>query len=157
MITEAQMLLHEHPVNAAREAQGKVLANAIWPWGGGCLPAIAQRPRYRSVWSDDLLARGLAGAHGISTHALPADDLAMVLQERGNGDALVVHRARNAISDFAALDRAWGSALRTALEDGRITELSLLVWSARGPIARRVERRHLGRWWRRQRALHAYG
>jgi hypothetical protein len=32
---EIQMLLHNHPVNAAREAAGAAPANAVWFWGGG--------------------------------------------------------------------------------------------------------------------------
>ena len=156
MITEAQMLLHAHPVNEAREAQGKATANAIWPWGGGRLPAIAQRARYRSVWSDDLLVRGLARASGLSTQPLPADAGTLLAQERGNDDVLVVQRASDRITG-ATHDDAWGGALRTALETGRITQLSILVYGVRKPLARRIERRHLGRWWRHTRALHAYG
>jgi hypothetical protein len=36
---EVQMLLHDHPVNLAREARGELPVNALWLWGGGCLPA----------------------------------------------------------------------------------------------------------------------
>jgi hypothetical protein len=32
---EIQMLLHNHPINAAREAAGAAPANAVWFWGGG--------------------------------------------------------------------------------------------------------------------------
>jgi hypothetical protein len=34
-INEAQMLLHEHPINQARERQGLTLVNSIWLSGGG--------------------------------------------------------------------------------------------------------------------------
>lgn len=32
---EVQMLLHEHPVNARREAQGRLPVNSFWLWGCG--------------------------------------------------------------------------------------------------------------------------
>jgi len=32
---ELQMLLHDHPVNAAREARGELAINGIWFWGAG--------------------------------------------------------------------------------------------------------------------------
>ncbi|MDP2134728.1 MAG: hypothetical protein Q8J99_14090, partial [Sulfuritalea sp.] len=38
-LNEAQMVLHAHPVNRAREAAGKPAVNSLWPWGGGRLPA----------------------------------------------------------------------------------------------------------------------
>jgi hypothetical protein len=37
--TEAQMLLHEHPVNVARQARGERAINSVWMWAvGGSLP-----------------------------------------------------------------------------------------------------------------------
>jgi len=37
-LNEVQMLLHDHPVNLAREARGELPINALWLWGGGYLP-----------------------------------------------------------------------------------------------------------------------
>jgi hypothetical protein len=34
-LTEAQMLLFAHAVNAAREARGLPIINSLWPWGAG--------------------------------------------------------------------------------------------------------------------------
>lgn len=42
-LNEVQMLLHDHPVNQAREARGVLPVNALWPWGGGILPAVASQ------------------------------------------------------------------------------------------------------------------
>lgn len=53
---EAQMLLHEHPVNQARAARGLPLANSVWLYGGGAsagaLPADLQlhQPREPEDW-----------------------------------------------------------------------------------------------------------
>jgi hypothetical protein len=41
---EIEMLLHEHPVNAAREARGEPAANAVWFWGGGRLADVGTLP-----------------------------------------------------------------------------------------------------------------
>ena len=40
-LSEMQMLLHEHPVNAAREAAGRAPVTGIWVSGGGALPRDA--------------------------------------------------------------------------------------------------------------------
>jgi hypothetical protein len=39
-LNEVQMLLHDHPVNLAREARGILPVNALWPWGGGIRPTV---------------------------------------------------------------------------------------------------------------------
>ena len=65
LLNEAQMLLHAHPVNEAREARGEPQLNSLWLWGGGRAPRAAQG-RWRSVSADDPVALGLAklaGAH----------------------------------------------------------------------------------------------
>lgn len=38
LLNEAQILLHQHPINAQRLAAGKLPANSLWFWGGGALP-----------------------------------------------------------------------------------------------------------------------
>ena len=153
VITEAQMLLHSHPVNAAREAEGKAPANAIWPWGGGRVPSGSHSPRYDLVFADDLLARGLARTTGVPVQALPSGTEALLANADAFDDALVVLRS----PAIEALDREWISALKTALVTGQVTELSLLVCGGHGAIARRTTRAHLRRWWRRRRALANYG
>src|SRR5207249_2013553 len=72
LMNEAQMLLHEHPVNAEREARGEPALNSIWFWGGGVIDATKARP-FSTVIADDPLARGLALAAGIPALALPKD------------------------------------------------------------------------------------
>lgn len=61
----AQTILRGHPVNLARQAQGKLPANAVWFWGGGPTPTLP----------DFTAATGLRGAavgavplvHGIAS------------------------------------------------------------------------------------------
>ena len=57
--SEAQVVLHNHPHNAARLAAGKVPINSLWFWGGGLLPdSIAcDSP---TLYSDDVLLQGIA-------------------------------------------------------------------------------------------------
>ncbi len=38
LFNEAQVLLHQHPRNAARTAKGLLPVNGLWFWGGGGLP-----------------------------------------------------------------------------------------------------------------------
>lgn len=63
LLTEVQMVLHECPVNLARERAGRAPINSIWPWGGGTLPRPPQ-PRLARLVSSDFLARACAAHTG---------------------------------------------------------------------------------------------
>ncbi len=59
LLSEAQVVLHNHPHNAARQAAGKAAINSLWFWGGGVVPdhVTASCP---TLYSDDVLLHGLA-------------------------------------------------------------------------------------------------
>src|SRR5437667_974283 len=92
LMNEAQMLLHEHPVNAGREARGEPALNSIWFWGGGVIDAAKARP-FSAVIADDPLAHGLALAAGIPALALPQDAGSALAALGGEGRVLVVFDA----------------------------------------------------------------
>lgn len=71
IFNEAQMLLHAHPVNMAREERGAALVNSVWFWGGGTMP-VSSSP-FDALHSDDPLAVGLAKVAGIMPAPLAAD------------------------------------------------------------------------------------
>jgi hypothetical protein len=69
-LNELQMLLHEHPLNQAREARGELPVNSLWLWGGGIKPAV---PATRiPVFAREDEARALAAFCGSDLHPLPA-------------------------------------------------------------------------------------
>jgi hypothetical protein len=57
LLGELQMALHEHKVNAAREAAGARVVNSLWFWGGGTAPQKEVRP-IPPLFSNDSLFRG---------------------------------------------------------------------------------------------------
>lgn len=71
-LTEAQMLLHEAPFNAARAARGAPAINGVWFWGAGRLPAKIA-PAFTQVWSDEPLTLGLARHADIARTPAPAE------------------------------------------------------------------------------------
>lgn len=71
-LTEIQMLLHAHPVNAAREARGAPAINSLLLWGGGCMPAVPGR-FFKHVWTNDALATALALASHAACRPAPAN------------------------------------------------------------------------------------
>ena len=64
LLNEAQVILHNHPVNARRAARGAVVANSLWFWGGGLLPDAVESS-VACVRSEDVELQSLAGLAGI--------------------------------------------------------------------------------------------
>ena len=69
-ITEAQMMMGAHEVNARREAEGKLAINSVWFWGEGVLPAEV-RKRYALVYgTGNVFASGLGKLSGAEVRRL---------------------------------------------------------------------------------------
>ena len=71
-MNEAQMVLHAHPVNQAREARGELAVNSVWFWGAG-EPGPVPRRRFDEVVADDPLIRALARRSGARVRDLAED------------------------------------------------------------------------------------
>lgn len=71
LASEAQVILHNHPHNAARATAGKPPINSPWFWGGGVLPdSIASESR--TLYSDDVLLHGIASIGKLAVMPLDA-------------------------------------------------------------------------------------
>ena len=151
LITEAQMLLHELPVNEAREAEGKLAVNGVWPWGGGAMIAIA-RSGYTHASSDDALVRGLARASGAEAGPLPDDVAGWAAQLRPESSFLLV--CSTADTPLGEIERHWLRPLVETLDRDPAAELRLMLIAPERTLARSLTRRNLRRWWRRSRPLH---
>lgn len=159
--TEMQMILHQHPVNEAREAAGKLAVNGVWLWGGGRDPGAARR-RFDPVAAGDPLARALARRSGATlTDAASADawlaatnaaDEALAVLDQLTGAARYGdgHGFREAL---AALEQAWFAPLARALEAGRVARLTIHPLSA--PRRVEVTPAALRKFWRRVKPLAA--
>lgn len=62
---EAQILLHNHPLNARRAAEGRAPVNTLWFWGAGRLPDSV-RASWRAVIGADEELAALASAAGVA-------------------------------------------------------------------------------------------
>lgn len=159
-INEAQMLLHEHPINLAREQRGQLLVNSIWPWGGGVLTPPAAKP-FHGVWAQDALARGLAKAAGSEAQALPQSCAAwlqstpsaaqlLVLDARGYGDA---ERGPQALQQ---LEQQWFAPLLQHLKAGRVDRVHLHLAGPDRVRSHTVQRSDCWKFWRRPRPVETY-
>jgi len=162
LLNEVQMVLHEHPVNEAREARGEPALNSVWLWGAGRAPLGAQAD-WQSITADEPIALGLARAARIRSHGLPASAEAWLERSPEEGRHLVVLDALRlplALSDAAAfasaaedLEKRWFAPLLDALRQGRIGMLSVHVPDSAAGASFETIRGDLRRFWRRARPL----
>ncbi len=122
--SEIQMLLHEHPVNLAREREGRAPANSLWFSGGGTLPPAPATPAPIRTYANAGIAVALAAHAGFVARALPAG-LDVVLIEAGASGSVVV--ALDPLADLRALESAWAAPAWSALAAGRIASVSLVA------------------------------
>ncbi|MBI2960309.1 MAG: hypothetical protein HYY28_08350 [Betaproteobacteria bacterium] len=163
---ELQMLLHEHPVNAAREARGELTVNSVWLWGAGRL-APPQAKSFRLAAANDPLALGLAQAAGAAAMPLPAGGGAWIESTRGAGSVLLVLDAlrppvcrgdgRAWREQLGALDRDWFGPLALALRRWRIGMVSLYLLGPERTLKVETTGSDLRRFWRRAKPLAAWG
>lgn len=164
VINEAQMILHAHPANAAREARGALVANSIWLWGGGTMQVIP-RPPYTAVWSDDHLPRALAAAAGVDCHDLPLNGAAGLDGATEGDHLLVLDALSNALraGDIQAwreqlelLDREWIAPLLAALRAKTLSALTLAACNSDNLLEANLAPSGLWRFWRHARTLADY-
>jgi len=113
LLNEAQMLLHEHAVNEAREQSGELPANSLWLSGGGVLPTTVQSAN-KAIYADDAFSKGLALLAGESANTLPANMQAVL--DSSHNDVVLV------IDDF---DAATADAVLKALKQHRLSHLTM--------------------------------
>ena len=136
LLSDVQVMLHNHPWNARRSAAGKAPVNSLWFWGGGTLPDHVATP-YRTVVSDDAVLRALSAAANVPPDALP---LRFAL---ASGPQLIDQRDAR---DLAALHENWLQPALLALGRGTLARLRLDCADGIGYALTRGQR---WRFWRR--------
>jgi hypothetical protein len=101
LLNEAQVLLHQHPVNAQRLAAGELPANSLWFWGGGTLPD-SLRCSANAVVSRESDLRALAFFAQVEDRALARGDTLIDLRrERDWRRIEAEHLGKTLATDFA--------------------------------------------------------
>lgn len=147
MMTELQMLLHEHPANATRAARGTPAVNSLWLWGNGAArPQREVRPPV-CVGMNDYL-RGICALNGWPTpHEPTSVDAVLASAQAGEAIVCVLEDA-----EPARFEREWLVPFVAALKRERIERLELVLdeWLLT------IDRWRLRRFWRRPLPLAAW-
>ena len=151
-LSEMQMLLHDHPVNVAREARGGTPVTGIWISEGGRTTDIADAPAmaiFAAPSPAGDVARGLALLRGNSVRVPPAS-----IAELPKHDDVTVVLDPASETNMPVCERYWLGPAVAALERGSLESLTLLAdgngiaasWRAQRPaLLQRVSARFAGR------------
>lgn len=159
LLNEVQMILHASPVNAERASRGEPVINSVWFWGGGALPTMNEA-RWCHVWTQEVLAWGLARLSGIPSADVPAGGAQLLENATIPGEHLVVLDAGYRFAQLAdveawrnylaTLHQNWFVPLYAALKSRQITSITILTG---GDNDFRVSATQLRYVWRRRRAF----
>lgn len=140
VMTECQMLLHDHDVNEKRQRRGLPAINALWPWGGGVRSLHSARTMPRMV-SDDAYVRGICRMHALEAEAAPESGADLI--DRLDGTRPVI--AVVSTDDSRNLEGNWIEPSIAALRAGRLECVDLILdeWHIR------ATRGMLRRFWRK--------
>jgi hypothetical protein len=120
LMTEVQMVLHEHPVNQQRAQRGVPALNALWFWGAAQLDLVAEQATQR-VLSNHAYVRGLCEHLHLEYWPLPADAQSVLSVE--------AHQQLLVLPDMMLpqLEAIWLQPLQSALQRGVIEQLDVYV------------------------------
>lgn len=119
LMTELQMLLHEHPVNTQRQLRGLPALNAIWVHGEGMLSEV-KAMTLPAAYGDDVYLRGIYRLHDQPTQSRPSDAAALLRQISGPTVAVID------VTDADTLETKWLVPLSRALKSGAIAKLTVM-------------------------------
>jgi hypothetical protein len=158
LLNEAQMLLHAHPANEARESAGHLAINSVWLWGAGTQPAHTGSP-FDGLWSSLPLAVGLGRAAGIPTNAVPANAGVLLASAAPGSRQLVVlddllgpvqyENGEDYRGALLALESRWFAPLQKALAAGKLKQLRIEASTAYGALCWESTRSDQWKFWRR--------
>lgn len=112
LLSEAQVVLHNHPTNARRSARGQPPINSLMFWGPGPLPDHV-RCDFDAVCSDDDAVQAFAFLAGVTQLPLPAR------WQAGEGDGHRLFDLRH-VRDLSSLQSAWFAPLAAAIRSGQL-------------------------------------
>lgn len=144
VLNEIQMLLHEHPINRAREEQGRPLINSFWVSGPGSLPSQGHVSP-KTVFATEPLARGLAKWAG--KVALPLPDKFDFSNEK---EVLVV------LEDGQENLEQSLAQIRAALRSRSIRRLTLNIFFRDRQLHVALKPNDLWKFWRKPQPLVSY-
>lgn len=162
-----QTVLHAHPINRQRVADGRAPINSLWLWGDRAADAPDNdglgRSLWSALWTNDPLARGLALADAIGINAQIDTAAPLLAAAPQKSRSLVVLTGLCAPTHYddadgwqtglAELDAHWFAPLEAGLKSGRVTCLEIVSTTAYGTLCWTCRRQDLWCFWKKTQPL----
>ena len=141
LMTELQMVLHDHPVNDARTRRGLPAINAAWLWGNGVMTEPTHPHPLPLAFSDAPYLQGIYALHSQSASRAPMSCDALLSSIADAKRAVAVFP----VVDLLTLEEQWIAPLAGALAARQLERLDLILdgWHLQ------VDRAALRRFWRK--------
>ena len=149
LLNEVQMLLHQHPVNEEREANGQIAVNSIWLSGGGI--NVISKPRKNDVdliIANNIFYQGLAKWSGLPYQSIPENLNEVFLSNYDH--------VRLQFPELDNLDDVWFCALLSELKRKKINKLILNLGLYERSIKVEIEPLDCYKFWRTPKAVMHY-
>lgn len=161
---EAQMNLHNCPLNSEREQRGEWPVNGVWMWGAGELPELPRvsSQNWSCVFADEVTAQGLSILTGTPYRDLP-DSIDMLVNQCEEQDNILVvisfglrHQQyfdfEGWLDFIAYLEEEWFSGIEKLIKKNELNELTLFAGGKRLT----VKKSSFQKFWRRGKSLSDY-
>lgn len=150
LVVELQMVLHQDPVNIARESNGEAPVNSVWIWGGGSAPEVHHH--FDTMCVEHPLLRAMARLSRARAIETPCN-IDSVLE--GNGGLVeLANTTGTDIDTFLSwIETKWMEPAWEALGKGSLKELNMVFAVPGGLITCRCDRQARRRFWKRRSAL----
>jgi hypothetical protein len=141
LMTELQMLLHEHPVNEARVARGIPVVNSLWLWGNGRVAPNRHLSAPATCIGNDEYLRGICNANGWANVSGEYSATTLIDHTLSTGTTLSV------LNNLTAheVESDWLVPIAAALKQGQFARLEIVLdeWQLT------IDRWQLQKFWRR--------
>ena len=161
---EAQMNLHQSPLNSEREQRDEWPVNGIWMWGAGELPESPRtfNSNWSSVYADEVTTQGLSILTETPYGDLP-DSIEAIINQCGEQDNILVvisfglrHQQyfnyEGWLDFINYLEEFWFADLLNDLKSGALEEL-IVITKKRKII---INKRSFYKIWKKRKALCEY-
>lgn len=151
LVLEAQMRMHEQPLNVAREQRDDLPVNSLWLWGGGSVPQVSNR--FDTMCVSEPLLRAAALLSQAKLIEMPSNALDVMAEDAHVLVEYTVSAEDTPGASLAALESNWIAPAWRALDDGRLDQLTLVLPLPNGLVTCHCDRKARRRFWKRSQAL----
>ena len=157
LINDAQIALHDHPINISRAERGVPTINSIAPWGSGKLPTTLLPQKTVSLLSDEPVIVGIGKLASCNVDSVPQCYVPSTSDTIVDWDRLALpsatHDALQWREALLQLENDWLIPSMAAIGSGKLSRLTLHAFGDGESASIFLTRSDLWKFWRQPKRL----